>query len=150
VVFLYFRGGETVDASGHFLRTSDGDRDPELRWSGIPCDYLTRFFADNLGAQVVLLDVDRTASPNGAGDARDQVARWSEDANLAVFRYAWRGPKLGAGPRLLDDWSDAVKGGARTLRQVADRVAQIRKQPGALALSWQVAPALQTLAVGGP
>jgi WD40 repeat protein len=150
VVFLYFRGGETVDASGHFFRTSDSERDPELRWSGIPCDYLTRFFAENLGAQVVLVDVDRTPAPPGAGEAKDQVSRWSEDANLAVLRYAWKGAPAGTGPRLLDDWRTAVTGGAQTLQEVADKMSQVGKRPEELFYSRQVAPALRAFPIGAP
>jgi WD40 repeat protein len=116
MVFLYFRGGETIDARGHFFRTSDSERDPELRWSGIPCEYLRRFFAENLGAQLVLLDVVR--EPAKAPGA-DQVALWPEDPYVAVVRYAWSGAVQAQTEeaRLLGDWAE-VAGQARKLGDV--------------------------------
>jgi len=122
VVFLYFRSGEAIDAQGHFFRTSDSERDPELRWSGIPCDYLRRFCAENLGAQIVLFDVTRETPPTAA--TPDRVAQWSEDPSVAVLRYAWLGSAQNQGQdaRLIDDWKLALKP-ATSLKVVLDSVA---------------------------
>jgi WD40 repeat protein len=109
IVFLYFRGGELLDGQDHFLRTSDSERDPELRWSGLPCEYLTRYCADNLGAQVLLLDVTREVK-DGDGCLCDKVLQWPDDPNVAVVRYAWTGQPQSQTPdaRLLTDWAAAL------------------------------------------
>jgi len=123
-VFLYFRGGETIEAQGHFFRTSDSERDPELRYSGIPCDQFRRFFTDNLGAQVVLFDVARDSAGKATADqAKDQVTQWPEDPYVAVVRYAWNGPaaQQTEDARLLTDWTEAAQAG-KTLGDVVQRV----------------------------
>ena len=160
-VFLYFRGGETIEAQGHFFRTTDSDRDPELRYSGIPCDQFRRFFSDNLGAQVVLFDVAREAVKKpGADQAKDQVAQWPEDPYVAVLRYAWNGPltQQTEDARLLNDWSEAAQKG-KTLGEVVQRVGG-KFLPGAPGkreslkyqsrLTWfqQVPPALGEFSLG--
>jgi hypothetical protein len=118
VVFVYFHGGEALDAQGHFLRTADAERDPELRWSGLPCEDLRRYCADNLGAQLVLLDVTREARPGG-GPPQDKVLQWPDDPSVAVFRYSWNGPAQAEPPnaRLVHDLAGAMSR-ARELRDV--------------------------------
>ncbi|OAI46957.1 hypothetical protein AYO44_01910 [Planctomycetaceae bacterium SCGC AG-212-F19] len=121
MVFVYFRGGETIDGQGHFFRTTESARDPELRWSGIPCDFLKRFFAENLGAQLVLLDVVR--EPGKASAGSDQVRLWPEDPYVAVVRYVWTGAAQTQTEeaRLLADWAE-VAGQAQNLGGVVQRL----------------------------
>jgi WD40 repeat protein len=127
VVLLYFRGGESIDTQGHFFRTSDSERDPELRWSGIPSDYFKRFFGENLGAHIVLLDVVRDAPAKGPTAApqpgKDRVTNWAEDPNVAVLRFAWtdRPQSQLEEARLLTGWTAAIRQ-ARTLRDVSQRL----------------------------
>jgi len=161
VVFVYFRGGETIDVGGHFLRTSDSARDPELRWSGIPADYLMRFFAENLGAQIILLDVTREGPAKDT--AQDRVTHWPKDPNVAVVRYAWNGlpQNQDDGARLITDWRDAVAQKHR-LKDIADALGnkfadggpqgtrQSRKYQSLLTLFEQLPPSMQDFAVGRP
>jgi hypothetical protein len=161
VVFIYFRGGEALDAQGHFLRTADSERDPELRWSGLPCDYLTRYCAENLGAQLVMLDVTREVRTSGGATAQDKVLQWPDDPSVAVFRYAWSGKPQDQTPdaRLLSDWTHAM-GHGKKLSEVAsfiekkfnktDRKPWLSKDYGArLAYSEQVPPGLEDAHLGG-
>src|SRR5262249_30828034 len=57
---------------------------------------------ETLGAQLLLLDVARAAPPEtqSLGEVRDEVARWSDDLHVGVFRYAW----WGRGTRPADTW----------------------------------------------
>lgn len=122
MVFVYFRGGETIDAQGHFFRTTDPVRDPELRWSGIPCRYFQENITRNLGAQLVLLDVVREPSKLPPGP--DQVTAWPDDPYVAIVRYAWTGsPQTQtAEARLVSDWSAAAPG-AHKLGDIARQLA---------------------------
>src|SRR5262249_18369461 len=125
--------GETIDAQGHFFRTTDAARDPELRWSGIPCDYLKRFFAENLGAQLVMLDVVREASKAGLG--ADQVPLWPEDPYVAVIRYAWTGAPQAQTEeaRLAADWGQA----SEHARKLGDVVHSLRGKFTDVAGQWR-------------
>src|SRR5262249_30871881 len=131
MVFVYFRGGETIDAQGHFFRTADSARDPELRWSGIPCEYLKNLITRNLGAQLVLFDVVRESSKPGSQGAGlglagpDQVTAWPDDPYVAVVRYAWTGAPQAQTEeaRLVNDWA--------TVAATAQKLGDVAKQLGA-------------------
>jgi hypothetical protein len=125
VALVYFRSSEAITKQGHFFLTSDSARDPELRWSGIPCDYLSKFFGGNLGAQLVLFDVTRPAAGNGQELSADQVSHWPEDPHVAVWRYSWSGnaPAQQEDARLLTDVRTAMAK-ASTLGEVAKQVGE--------------------------
>ena len=160
VVFVYFRGSEALDVQGHFLRTADPERDPELRWSGLPCENLTRYCADNLGSQLVLLDVTREA--RGGGQAQDKVLQWPDDPSVAVFRYAWNGAPQAEpqAARLVNDLTAAMSQ-ARELRDVVrflrgkfSENRELKPVPSLqfkeqLTLSEQVPPGLEDIVLSG-
>ncbi|MBY0527305.1 MAG: hypothetical protein K2R98_28170 [Gemmataceae bacterium] len=160
VVFVYFRGGEAVEMQGHFLQTRVRRADPELRWSGIPCESLTRFCTDNLGTQIVLLDVTRDA-PSPSGSVQDRVIRWPEDPSVAVWRYAWVGSALEQtdGARLLTNWGTAL-GQAKSLGEVARLVEgkfvrgplpwPSQSYPGKLTGVQHLPPSMEAVPVGKP
>ena len=90
---VYYQGNETVDSRGHFFQTGPSQENEDLRWSAIRCDGLAGFFADNLGAQILLLDVQREPGKKGSPSEEgtgDRVVQWPEDPHVAVLRYAWR------------------------------------------------------------
>lgn len=135
VVFIYYECGERVTAQTHAFRTFDSASDPELKWSGIPCDHLRGFFADYLGSLVLLLDVNRDAGATGASAlAGDQVAHWPTDPNVSVLRYAWRGPpkERGEDSRLILDlaqmWPKARQW-KDVLTQIGERFTPLSRSP---------------------
>jgi hypothetical protein len=111
VVMVYYLGQETVDGKGHFFRTSASKFDPELHRSAITCDGLSAYFTETLGAQILLLDVVRTATPVSLsdGEAPDRIAKWPDSSYTGVMRYLKRIDKGGA-PQdvLLADLSDLM------------------------------------------
>jgi WD40 repeat protein len=152
VVLLYFRTGESIDGQGHFFRPAGDASSPRRRSQGTSCDMLMRFCADNPGAQVVLLDVTREGEAN---PTQDLVPRWSEDPNVAVLRYSWKGPpqEQDADARLIADWRDAL---AKTT-QLGEAVAMVsnrftkvtsRKYPERLSYSQQLPSTLRDFALG--
>lgn len=88
VVMLYYQGGEAVTADGHYFLTSESQFDPELRRSAISCDGIASFFADTLGAQVLLFDVLRNRQA-GPANQQDRIAHWPDDSHIGVMRYSW-------------------------------------------------------------
>jgi WD40 repeat protein len=111
VVMVYYLGDETVNKKGHFFRTSASKFDPDLHWSPITCEGLSSYFTETLGAQILLLDVVRTANPAelSDGEATDRVARWPDSSYTGVMRYTKRFDKGGV-PQdvLLADLSDVM------------------------------------------
>jgi len=124
VVVFYYQGGEAVNANGHFFQTGCEQADD----TSLSCDHLIQIFSDMPGAHILLLDVGRAKSSQGATkENQDRVARW-EDAygsfrlNFCVLRYAWLGrgealPNAG----LLKALEGALPKAAR-LVDVTDRV----------------------------
>jgi WD40 repeat protein len=111
VVMVYYQGQETVDGKGHFFRTSASKFDPELHRSAITCDGLSSYFTETLGAQILLLDVIRTAPPVSLapGEATDRISKWPDSSYTGVMRYLKRIDKGGA-PQdiLMADLSDVM------------------------------------------
>jgi WD40 repeat protein len=103
VVMVYYQGQETVDSQGHFFRTSTSKFDPELQRSAITCDGLSAYFTETLGAQILLLDMVRTANPItlSPGEAVDRVAKWPDSSYTGVMRYLKRIDKAGAAQDIL-------------------------------------------------
>jgi WD40 repeat protein len=110
VVMVYYQGKETVNEQGHFFQTSLCKYNPRLQESAITCDGLSGYFADTLGAQILLLDVMRTNGPSlTPGEATDRIAKWPDSSYTGVMRYLKR---LQAGQPakevLLTDLSDVM------------------------------------------
>ena len=162
VVFVYYECGERVTAQTHVFRTFDSASDPELKWSGIPCEHLRSFFGDYFGSLVLLLDVTRDAEGGRRGvPAGDMVAHWPADPHVAVLRYAWRDdPKKRPreDTRLILDlrkvWPESRKL-ADVLTRVGDKFERSpqpprvsRKYRGLLTLDEYVAPGLRDLPIG--
>jgi hypothetical protein len=110
VVMVYYQGQETVDNQGHFFLTSASKFDPKLLQSAITCDGLSAYFTETLGAQILLLDVVRTAAPTtlSPGEAVDRVAKWPDSSYTGVMRYLKRFDKGGAKDVLLADLSEMM------------------------------------------
>jgi WD40 repeat protein len=111
VVMVYYQGQETVDPKGHFFSTSASKFDPERHRDTITCDGLSAFFTETLGAQILLLDVIRTAPPVSLapGEATDRIEKWPDASYTGVMRYLKRIDKGGA-PKdiLLADLSEVM------------------------------------------
>jgi WD40 repeat protein len=132
VVMVYYVGGESVNAQGHFFLTDRSRSDHVLTRSAISCDGLVDNFADTLGAQLLLLDVTRpsVAQPAGAGLVTDRIAQWYYNPHLGVFRYAWRdAAKHPDSAWLITDLQSAISTKAPTLGRVAAYLADLIAQP---------------------
>lgn len=152
VVMVYFEGGETVAREGHFFLTSVAEYDPELQRSAITCNGLSSIFSETLGAQILLLDVDRVASST-SGEGQDQVAKWPDDSNTGVLRYLkqpgrsdrWRERTL-----LLTDLRDLMPRASEwgeVVNLVRTKADKEQVKPALLVDQWFPAP-LMKLAVG--
>jgi hypothetical protein len=91
VVFIHYDAGERVTAQTHVFRTFDSAYDPELKWSGIPCQHLRSFFSESPGSVVLMLDMVRDPVKQASTGvlAGDMVANWPPDPHTAVMRFAW-------------------------------------------------------------
>jgi hypothetical protein len=155
VVMLYFKGRETITAAGHFFLTSESLNNPNLNQSAINCDELASFFSETVGAQVLLLDVNRETAGRLAakGEGRDRIARWPVDSHVGVLRYAWFDQEEAPpNARLISAFQDAVTRVSK-LREVAaqvmDRFQEIKqKYPQGLAYDRFVPEDLKELVVG--
>jgi hypothetical protein len=150
VVWVYYKGAESVGRQGHFFLTSVSNYTKDLGRSGVTCDGLTDFFAETLGAQLLLLDVTPVPPPErlAPGEAPDRVAEWPVDSNVAVTRYRkLKGPRDSA--LLLTDlrefmprvstWGDVV-------RLVREKTA--RMDPGTLLVFQRLRESLEGLTIG--
>ena len=89
VVMVYYQGAEYADDAGYFLMTDDSTNYRTVRRQrevGIGEDDLAGFFSQTFGAQLLLLDVSRTAvlpaePPGLLGESR----------GLGMIRTAWHG-----------------------------------------------------------
>jgi len=118
LVIIYYRGGETADAQDHLLKAGGAGGDP------ISFKELTARFSDNLGAQIVLLDVDRVPEQRFTeAVGLDQVTRWSYDPHVSLMRYSWWDqPKArDQGAYLLTDLEDALSKKSR-LGEVREQI----------------------------
>jgi WD40 repeat protein len=122
IVMVYYRGGLIKKDGAEFLHTSLSWKAKEPRRSTlIPTDRLARFFGENLGAQLVFLDV--TGTPAGGPDLRTDLVASRNEPHVAVMRYTWSGDPAAqpADARLLTDLKTAM-GTARELEQVRNAV----------------------------
>jgi hypothetical protein len=124
VIMVYYQGEEAVKKDGHFFPTSVSQYDPDLRRSAITCSGLERFFAESLGAKVLLLDVAREADTKAAaGEGKDQIAEMPDDSYVGVMRFLRQGltnPPDDA--HLLPALKEALRK-ADKLKEVTDQVA---------------------------
>jgi hypothetical protein len=119
VLLLYFRGSDSVASGKYELRTSD-------RRIAVTRAQLLKEFGETLGAQILLLDVDRQGA---GGDAADRVARWPDDSRVSLFRSASMELKnsLPHQPFLIDALAEALRRVGK-LGEVATEVkSQLRK-----------------------
>jgi WD40 repeat protein len=93
VVLVYFQGAEAISPDGHFFLTSVAGA-AKRRETPISCESFTSRLASALGAQVLLLDVARTAATGPAAAApkgKDELADCGDDFRVSVLRSAWQG-----------------------------------------------------------
>ena len=149
VVMVYYQGNEAINRHGHFFLTSVSKYDKDLQRSGITCQGLASFFGETLGAQLLLLDVDRVASGQGLapGEITDGVIKWPVDSYASVTRYLELRRQPGT-PLLADlkelmprvnKWGDVV----RLVRAKAARL-----DPTALLVYQRLRQPLEDLAIG--
>jgi WD40 repeat protein len=120
VLLLYFRGADSVASGKYEFRTSD-------RRIAIAREQLLKEFGESLGAQILLLDVDRQGA--AAMDDGQRLARWPDDSRVSVLRTAWldsKNPRSGA-PFLLDSLAEAMRRAGKLGAVVADVKSQFEK-----------------------
>jgi WD40 repeat protein len=153
VVMVYYHGKETMAAEGHYFLTSDSKYDPEYNRSAVTCAGLAELFGQTLGAQVLLLDVER--APGQPANAKDAVKRWPEEVRTGVFRAAWLDPsKVPEKARLIYAWEQAspkVSLLGEVNKQVTDEFTQVAKKYSdkQFAYDGHIPTSLRELVVGG-
>jgi hypothetical protein len=95
VLMIYYQGGEAVRKDGNFFETFSGAAEGGGRQFGLPADDLVELLSGIPGAQVLLLDVDRDAQGESAGQG-DKIAHWKDNypasaGHVVVLRQAWLG-----------------------------------------------------------
>jgi WD40 repeat protein len=109
VLMVYYIGQEAVKSEGHFFTTDVSEAEPDLKRSGLSVQELRDSFLSNtLGARVVLLDVAREPTVQGAAAAVDRVAQWTDKDRVGILRYSYEGgrtPTIPPEARLLTAWN---------------------------------------------
>jgi hypothetical protein len=155
LVVIYYQGGEVFEGSGHYLTTSVTEVDPDMESSAVACDQLAEVFGKTLGAQVLLLDVDRRVGASTAADrAQDGVSQWPDQPNVAVVRYSRRQT---AEPQLLPDLSrafgdakrlvDVMNGLRNRLVWSSEKGEWLLPESRSTVVDWRVSPQLGSLPV---
>jgi WD40 repeat protein len=109
VVWVYYKGSESIGKEGHYFLTSVSHYDKDLQRSAVSCEGLAGFFSDTLGAQLLSLDVNEAPSRErlASGEAPDRVVKGPFSSYIGLVRYReLKGPK--DQPLLLDDLKDMM------------------------------------------
>src|SRR5262249_37258029 len=141
VVVLFYHGGEVPGVRDTWLRGAD-EQDP------ISFTALARRFGDNLGAQLLLLEVGRPPAQALPAEARDRdlVRSWAYDPPVSLLRYAWLGAGKAAEPRMPADLEKALRD-KRLLGEVVEWIGG-QQRPKDLAYYGALASGQKELRVG--
>ncbi len=90
VVLVYFRGGEAVEKGQFYMLSSESRDNPDLKSSAVSGLDLAMAFDKLPGAQVFLLDVQRSLAPSSPAKGLPPfVAHWPDEMRSAVLQCAW-------------------------------------------------------------
>jgi hypothetical protein len=121
VAMIYYQGDVREADETFYLATSATKALADPKQTEIGRDELNKWFGSIQGAQLILLDVDRSALSQQAALARQNVkARWPAESKIAFFRFSWAVPERAATadePVLLTAWEVAGQKGS-TLNQI--------------------------------
>jgi hypothetical protein len=121
VAMIYYQGNvhETLDT--FYLTTAATKSLADPKQTEISREELNRWFGSLTGAQLILLDVDRLATPEQTELAtRSLHARWPAESHIAFFRFAWVPPEPANAPQeapLLTAWGQSAAKSS-TLKQI--------------------------------
>jgi hypothetical protein len=152
VAMIYYQGDVREADETFYLATSATKALADPKQTEIGRDELNRWFGSISGAQLILLDVDRSALTQQAALARQSVkARWPAESRIAFFRFSWAIPERAAAPDvpvLLTALEVTVPQGG-TLAQIdkglATYSATQTKHPAGITYDGQVPPILGNL-----
>jgi hypothetical protein len=99
VAMIYYQGDVRDADETFYLATSATKALADPKQTEIGRDELNRWFGSIPGAQLILLDVDRSALAQQAALARQSVtARWPAESKIAFFRFSWAEPQRADSP----------------------------------------------------
>jgi hypothetical protein len=99
VAMIYYQGDVREADETFYLATSATKALADPKQTEIGRDELNRWFGNIPGAQLILLDVDRSALAQHADLALQSVkARWPAESKIAFFRFSWAVPQRAAAP----------------------------------------------------
>jgi hypothetical protein len=99
VAMIYYQGDVREADETFYLATSATKALADPKQTEIGRDELNRWFGSISGAQLILLDVDRSALTQQATLALQNVkARWPAESKIAFFRFSWAVPERAAAP----------------------------------------------------
>jgi WD40 repeat protein len=123
VMMVFYQGGVAQQGNDHYFLTSVSQHIPELRRSGINRDSLVNCLGDTLGAQLVLMEVNRQGTSPGNGN-------WAANPKVAMLGYEW--PTQATAPmpvRFTKVLGDALPGARTpTLHDIAQHVRQLTSE----------------------
>lgn len=126
LVMIYYQGGESITAKGHFLHTCDTVPGPNsLSWSAMRAELVGETFGKVPGAHLLLLDVNREEQKGVPEKKTDVFADWHHHAkNGGVIRCSKDG---GIDVQIV---LDALKGAKPevTVAEVAAEAARLTKE----------------------
>jgi hypothetical protein len=149
VAMIYYQGDVREADETFYLATSATKALADPKQTEIGSDELNRWFGSITGAQLILLDVDRSALTQQAALAPHSVkARWPADSRIAFLRFSWAVPERAAAPDvpvLLTALEDAGQKGG-TLSQIDAGLATFSetqsRYPAGINYDRQIPPAL--------
>jgi hypothetical protein len=99
VAMIYYQGDVREADETFYLATSSTKALADPKQTEIGRDELNRWFGSISGAQLILLDVDRSTLAQQTVLARQSIkARWPADSKIAFFRFSWAVPVPAATP----------------------------------------------------
>jgi hypothetical protein len=99
VAMIYYQGDVRDADETFYLATSATKALADPKQTEIGRDELNKWFGSIQGAQLILLDVDRSALTQQATLARQGVkARWPAESKIAFFRFSWAVPERATTP----------------------------------------------------
>ena len=122
VLVLLYEGAEVITPLGHFFPATVEATERELRNHALTCDSMAEYVAEMAGAQVLLLDVARTASLP-VPQSEDRVLHWPASVRPGVLRYSLTAGQHSTGDRFLIRDLARVQGSNADLQGIVEGIA---------------------------
>jgi hypothetical protein len=151
VAMIYYQGDVQETDENFYLTTAATKSLADPTQTAISRDELNRWFGRLAGAQLILLDVDRSATPSDS-KRTGLHARWPADSHIAFFRFVWAPSQPAKPPNepvLLTAWEQSARD-SKTLSDIDSRLesfttAETSRYPARIIYEKHLPAALGTL-----